>query len=167
MKSVVSCFLHFVRALALLLVCSTALFASEIAPSHNLTITKVTDGDSLRADDRRIRIHGIDAPEMRQSCDRDGAYKCGVASRNYLRQMLGKQLTLRCEHLDTDRYQRWVMRCYHNGIDIGAGMVRAGWAVAYRRYAKDYIADEAEARAAKRGLWAGSFELPWEWRRNN
>ena len=46
-------------------------------------------------------------------------------------------------------------------------MVRAGWALAYRRYASDYIADEQEAKAANRGLWAGRFEMPWKWRRNN
>ena len=59
------------------------------------------------------------------------------------------------------------MRCYYRGIDIGAAMVRAGWALAYRRYAKDYIADEQEAKAAKRGLWAGTFQTPEAWRRAN
>ena len=59
------------------------------------------------------------------------------------------------------------MRCYYRGIDINAAMVRAGWAVAYKRYSNDYVADEAEARVAKRGLWAGTFQQPEKWRRNN
>ena len=59
------------------------------------------------------------------------------------------------------------MRCYHKGVDIGAGMVRAGWAVAYRRYSKDYIADEQQAKSQKKGMWAGTFTLPWQWRRDN
>lgn len=44
-------------------------------------------------------------------------------------------------------------------------MVRQGWALAYRRYSKDYVGDENEAQAARRGMWAGEFEKPWEWRR--
>ena len=149
-------------------VTNTALCA-ESSSSKMLTITKITDGDSLRAGDIRIRIHGMDAPEMRQTCNdkQKEAYHCGVAARDYLASSLGDKPVLRCEHLDTDRYQRFVMRCYHRGIDIGAGMVRAGWAIAYRRYAKDYISDEAEARAAKRGLWSGTFQKPEEWRKLN
>ena len=141
--------------------------SAESVPSRTLTITKITDGDSLRAGDIRIRIHGIDAPEMRQICHRQDAYYCGVEARDYLASALGDNAVLRCEHLDTDRYQRLVMRCYHRGVDIGAGMVRAGWALAYRRYAKDYIRDEAEAREAKRGLWAGTFQTPEAWRKDN
>ena len=146
---------------------TTVAFSAESPPSKMLTITKITDGDSLRAGDIRIRIHGIDAPEMRQICHKAEAYNCGIAARDYLASALGDKAVLRCEHLDTDRYQRLVMRCYHRGIDIGAGMVRAGWALAYRRYAKDYISDEAEARAAQRGLWAGTFQTPEAWRKEN
>ena len=135
--------------------------------SHSYTITKITDGDSLRAGDIRIRLHGIDAPEIRQSCHNPAPYKCGEFARDYLIQALGEQATLRCQHIDTDRYERLIMRCYYRGIDINAAIVRAGWAVAYKRYSNDYVADEAEARAAKRGLWAGTFQQPEKWRRNN
>ena len=141
--------------------------AANVPDSHLLTITKITDGDSLRAGDIRIRIHGIDAPEMRQFCQAQTRYNCGKAARDYLIQALGDAPTVRCVHLDTDRYNRWVMRCYHKGVDIGAGMVRAGWAVAYRRYSKDYIADEQQAKSQKKGMWAGTFTLPWQWRRDN
>ena len=159
------------QALALVLVSFGVLtnlaIGAESGSSRRMTITKITDGDSLRAGDIRIRIHGIDAPEMRQICYWPDAYQCGVAARDYLASALGDGAVLRCEHLDTDRYQRLVMRCYHRGVDIGGGMVRAGWALAYRRYAKDYITDEAEARAAKRGLWAGTFQTPEAWRKDN
>lgn len=142
-------------------------FASEALSSHTLTITKITDGDSLRAGDIRIRLHGIDAPEMKQYCQLEERYACGRSAQAYLASVLGDKALVRCDHLETDRYGRYVMRCYHNGLDISAGMVRAGWALAYRRYAQDYIADEAEAKAAKRGLWAGTFQAPWDWRRQN
>lgn len=44
-------------------------------------------------------------------------------------------------------------------------MVRQGHAIAYRRYAEDYVAAEGEAKAAKRGIWAGTFQDPQDWRR--
>ncbi|HZA65683.1 MAG TPA: hypothetical protein VE592_01970 [Geminicoccaceae bacterium] len=40
-----------------------------------------------------------------------------------------------------------------------------GLALAYRRYSRDYVAAEDEARVAGRGMWAGTFEPPWDWRR--
>ena len=132
-------------------------------------ITKVTDGDSLWAGDLRIRLHGIDAPEMRQNCtDKiDKSYKCGIAARNHLLGLIQPPAELQCQQLDKDRYGRLVMRCYKAGIDINAAMVRAGWAIAYRRYAKDYIAEENQAKALKKGLFAGKFQTPEQWRREN
>ena len=141
--------------------------ASEIGQKDIYSITKITDGDSLRAGDVRIRIHGIDAPEMRQVCTKQESYPCGKQARAFLADMLGQQAEVVCHHLDTDRYGRFVMRCYHQGFDIGAAMVRSGWALAYRRYAADYIADEHDAKVNKRGIWSGSFETPEAWRRNN
>lgn len=165
--------LRLYRPLSILL-CALCLFgtasltlAAEVKDTKLLTITKITDGDSLRAGDIRIRLHGIDAPEMRQYCDAGTEYPCGKSARDYLASVLGDHATIRCHHLDTDRYGRFVMRCYHRGVDISAGMVRAGWALAYRRYSLDYIGDEADAKAAKRGLWAGTFKTPEQWRRDN
>ena len=150
-----------------MVVISHPIYASEVASQSLFTITKVTDGDSLRAGPIRIRLHGIDAPEIGQICEIDSSYDCGRRARDYLADILGENATVRCDHLDTDRYQRFVMRCYHRGIDISAGMVRAGWALAYRRYARDYIGDEADAKKAQRGLWAGTFETPEKWRRTH
>lgn len=139
--------------------------ASEIGQKNLYSITRITDGDSLRAGDTRIRLHGIDAPELKQICERKGPYACGKQAHQFLINMIGERAELICEHLDTDRYKRLVMRCYHRGLDIGAAMVRSGWALAYRRYASDYIADEADAKQHKRGLWAGEFQTPEAWRR--
>ena len=152
---------------SLLLLTASFALASQAPVTQEVTITKITDGDSLRAGDLRIRLHGIDAPEMKQICHAPAPYQCGVSAKDYLAKSIGQNATLRCEHLDTDRYGRLVMRCFYRGIDINAGMVRAGWALAYRRYAPDYIADETEAKANKRGLWAGTFDTPEAWRRKN
>ncbi len=70
-----------------------------------------------------------------------------------------------CEDLGRDRYERMVARCAVAGENLEKWMVANGWAIAYRRYSLDYVDAEAEAQAARRGLWAGEFVKPWEWRR--
>ncbi len=70
-----------------------------------------------------------------------------------------------CEKKNTDRYGRIVATCSADGFDIGANMVHTGWALAYRRYSKRYVAIEEKVKAAGRGMWRGEFVPPWEWRR--
>lgn len=125
----------------------------------------IVDGDTLAAGTDRLRIHGIDAPEMDQTCQRrGGTYPCGAAARDAMADIIGRS-SLSCEPLDTDRYGRSVVRCVTDrGTDIGAELVRQGWAVAFRRFSLDYVAQEAEARAARRGIWEGSFMDPSDWR---
>ena len=129
---------------------------------------RVIDGDTLEIDGTRIRLHGIDAPETRQTCQRDEIdWLCGQEASKALRDYVGGA-DLRCERLDTDRYGRMVAKCFTpNGNDIGEWMVRNGWALAYQQYSKDYVGKEAEAKAAERGLWAGEFVEPWNWRRGD
>lgn len=147
---------------------ATPALSADASKSNQYEITKVSDGDSLRAGELRIRLHGIDAPEIRQQCTYEGlSYPCGRQAKAYLEEIIAGQGGVMCEHLDTDRYQRLIMRCFHRGIDIGATMVRSGWAVAYRRYSHDYVADENAARAEAIGMWAGAFQHPEEWRRQN
>ncbi len=121
----------------------------------------------LRAGDLRLRLHGIDAPELRQTCldKASQPYRCGQEAADFLRSMIEIGAEIQCQHLDTDRYKRWVVKCFHNGEDIGEAVVRAGWALAYRRYAKDYIEAENQAERAGRGIWQGSFTRPEIWRR--
>jgi endonuclease YncB( thermonuclease family) len=125
----------------------------------------VVDGDTLSMGGERLRIHGIDAPEMSQSCERPaGRYACGDAARAVMSGILGRGV-LSCEQLDTDQYQRRVVRCHdEQGRDIGAELVRQGWAMAFTRYSTEYVGQESQARAARRGLWEGRFDAPWDWR---
>ena len=101
-------------------------------------------------------------------CKRNGAaYACGIEARNALQSLLGTG-KLSCEKVDRDRYGRTVARCSVDGKDLGAAMVRAGWAVDFEHYSHGaYAREEREARLAKRGLWAGEFEPPSLWRRNH
>jgi endonuclease YncB( thermonuclease family) len=123
------------------------------------------DGDSLRRGEESVRLYGIDAPELHQTCiDGRGAdYPCGREARAALSDLVSGQ-TLNCLARDTDRYGRNVATCSIGVRDIADAMVRRGWAIAYRRHSLDYVTTEAEARKARRGIWQGSFEEPERWR---
>ncbi|GJD42838.1 hypothetical protein AFCDBAGC_0680 [Methylobacterium cerastii] len=126
----------------------------------------VTDGDTVVIHGTRIRLHGIDAPESAQLCqDVAGkSYRCGQTAALALSDRIG-EAPISCEPRDTDRYGRTVAICRKGAEDLNAWMVAQGHAVAYRRYATDYVEAEATAKAAKHGIWAGSFTTPSEWRR--
>lgn len=123
------------------------------------------DGDTLAAGADRLRINGIDAPEMAQTCERDGAaYPCGRLARDAMAAILGNG-AVACEILGADQYGRRIARCRNEaGQDIAAELVRQGWAIAFRRFSLDYVPQEDEARRERRGVWAGRFEEPDAWR---
>ncbi|MBT4052868.1 MAG: thermonuclease family protein [Bacteroidetes Order II. Incertae sedis bacterium] len=126
---------------------------------------KITDGDTIRIGSTRIRLHGIDAPEAKQTCTADGKeWRCGWEATNTLANIVGRHWVT-CTKRDTDRYGRVVAVCRAGPINLNAWMVGNGWAVAYRRYSKDYIRDEDDARRGRKGMWRGEFVMPWEWRR--
>ena len=126
----------------------------------------VIDGDTLEIHGTRIRLHGIDAPEARQSCeDRDGKpWRCGQAAALALSDRLSAA-HVRCEPKDRDRYGRTVAVCYLGAVDINGWLVASGWAVAYRQYSRDYVDEEQTARDAGTGVWQGRFTMPERWRR--
>ena len=128
---------------------------------------RVIDGDSLEVSGERIRLFGVDAPEGRQWCrDAKGEeYRCGREARRALAALIDSR-PVTCRMVMHDQYARDVAICMVNGSDIGEAMVRAGHARDYARHSRGrYAAAEREARAARRGLWAGEFEEPEAWRR--
>ncbi len=125
---------------------------------------QVTDGDTIRIGEARIRLKGVDAPEMEQQCSRGRrTYACGETARRALIDLVSGE-TVRCRAAGRDRYRRILARCTVRGEDIGARMVEDGWAVSYDR---DYDSEEARARGRSVGLWEGEFERPQDWRREN
>ncbi len=123
----------------------------------------VVDGDTIHLNDAKIRLKGIDAPEMEQSCSRSGrSYSCGDVARRALIDLVSGR-TVQCRAAGRDRYQRVLARCAVNGRDLGARMVEEGWAVSYGR---DYEREETQARSRAAGLWSGEFERPQDWRRS-
>ncbi len=157
-------------ALLLIVVLAMITWVWLPAPVHVVQPIHVIDGDSLtvRQEGGRvtIRLTGIDAPEYRQDCARRDAsrWPCGRDARTALENLAGRA-PQHCEVAAKDRYDRTLATCrsqpFPDGIDLGAEMVRLGWAVATSHA---YIAEEAEAKAARRGIWQGSFVRPAEWR---
>ena len=127
---------------------------------------RIIDGDTIILNSEKIRFYGIDTPEKKQKCkDRNGlSYPCGEFATNELKKIISSG-QLFCKKRGTDRYDRSISICYVNGVDINSLMVKNGWALAYRKYSRDYIDEEKEAKDKKMGMWAGKFIAPWRWRK--
>ncbi|MDX8447376.1 thermonuclease family protein [Mesorhizobium captivum] len=120
----------------------------------------VNDGDSLTLGTERIRMRGIDAPEYTQTCRKEGAdYPCGRLARQSLVRLIANR-PVSCRGWQRDRYGRLLGACKAGDTDLNRAQVQAGWAVAFG----DFETEEATARVAKVGIWAGSFEEPQDWR---
>lgn len=136
--------------------------AAQVAFTGTAT---VVDGDTLPVGGWRVRLSGIDAPELSQRCGA-GRTKvaCGQLAARWLRSRVNGRV-VRCVPIDTDKYGRTVARCSIGAADVGQAIVEAGWATAYRRYSLDYVGAEQRARAARRGIWALGFQSPETYRR--
>lgn len=152
------------------LLLAISLAASPASAQRISGPAEVVDGDtiSIRGVDGRIRLYGIDAPEGQQTCDDANGkrYLCGSRAAEALASLIGRNGRVTCQEMDRDRYRRIVAVCEAGGRAINGELVRQGWALEYRQYSDGrYSGDEAEARRAKRGLFAGTFVEPWDWRR--
>jgi len=126
------------------------------------------DTIAIRGEKTRIRLYGVDGPESQQTCnDASGTrYLCGSKAADALASIIGRNGRVSCREQDRDRYGRIVATCEANGQDIAGELIRHGWAVEYTQYSDGrYSGEEKEAQRAKRGLWAGTFIKPWDWRR--
>jgi len=127
----------------------------------------ITDGDSLRIQGERIRILGIDAPELGQDCFDEGgeAIQCGVLSSEYMAALIdGRPVS--CRWLERDKYRRILGHCFveeadGTPVDLNRAMVEDGWAFSYSSYPRE----ERQARAQKRGMWRWKVQKPQDWRR--
>ncbi|HET6941304.1 MAG TPA: thermonuclease family protein [Sphingomicrobium sp.] len=148
------------------LVASTALFVSVAAGAQSQFsgTGRAKDGDSLMVGDKEVRLVGIDAPELGQTCQRDGQnWACGAAAKDLLISLMrGK--TVFCSQTGTDQYRRVLAQCVAGTTDLNRTMVASGYAVAFRRYSTDYVSAEDSAKVNKRGLWSGNFTMPSEYR---
>lgn len=125
----------------------------------------VAAGDTLEMRGRRIRLWGIEAPAKDQTCTRGGrSWDCGARAAGALSDFLGDR-SVTCTQRGRDRRERIVAVCEVADEDIGAWLVRNGWALSYARHTDGaYAGAQRKAEAAGRGLWQGEFERPWAWR---
>ena len=125
----------------------------------------VLDGDTIDISDVRIRLNGIDTPEIEQTCRTNGLiWHCGIEATKAMRHLTkGKVVT--CIGAIKDQYGRLIANCFVGDMNLNATMVEVGLALAYRYYSLEYVAQEDFARETKQGLWSGEFVAPWDWRK--
>ena len=133
----------------------------------NNSEVRVIDGDSIALGKLRIRMQGIDAPELKQECrniQSKKLYKCGEVAKNYLIKLINHQ-SIECTDEGKDRYKRQLAYCYVGKLNLNREMVRSGNAVAYIKYDKSFIKEEREAKLNKIGVWGSEFKNPEQYRR--
>jgi len=153
-------------ALTLAIIAAVAIVATLLQPAGQPLRghPQVVDGDTLRFGGTRVRLTGLDAPELDQTCrDEAGAeYGCGAAAKAFLADFIGGR-TIQCIPSGRDKYGRVLATCTVGGADLGNAIVEAGWAMAEA----DYLFALGTARLQKRGIWRGRFEDPADWRRDH
>ena len=142
-------------------------------------VPKIVDGDTVHINDKKFRLEGIDAPEVRQQCKKKSLkissiigftfykdYSCGKVSKEKLITKINNS-EIKCIFTSKDRYKRYIANCFKGKTNLNQWMVRNGFAIAYRRYSKKYVPDEVFAKENKLGLWQGKFMEPEKWRKLN
>lgn len=131
--------------------------------------SRIIDGDTIKVGTERVRLQGIDAPEMSQTCKCAGKKTfCGKDAARALKKFVAND-EIFCDARERDSYGRLVGECFvrRNGkkISLNRWMVENGHAVAYTHYSRKFAAAERNAEKEKKGIWACAFEMPWDYRR--
>ena len=141
-------------------------FGILIFSSANSDLLIVTDGDTIRIGDERIRFSGIDAPEIKQTCIyQEIEFKCGEFSKNLLIEKISNQ-EVSCIRESTDQYGRTLAECFVGKESLSSYLVREGYAFAYRKYSDKFIPDEEYAQNKGNGMWSMDFMFPWDFRKS-
>ncbi|MEP4038495.1 thermonuclease family protein [Pseudophaeobacter sp.] len=132
-------------------------FADEAATLSGKA--SVIDGDNLKVGVAPVRLHGIDAPETGQLCERPDlpSWRCDEAAANRLVELAEGRFTI-CSILEVDRYGRLIATCEVKGIQLGPTLVKEGLAWAFTKYSQDYVPFEQAARRSGLGIWQNGAE---------
>ena len=138
------------------------LFICNTSFADNL---KIVDGDTIILNGEKIRFSGIDTPELKQTCMLgDEEVGCGMTAKMLLVKKIGNN-TPKCISEGKDAYKRTLAECFVNGESLSKFLVRSGYAFAYRKYSTKFIKDEEFAKVNKLGIWAMTFQYPWDFRK--
>ena len=128
---------------------------------------RVVDGDTIHLNGEKIRFTGIDTPELKQTCLKEGVINpCGVIAKEILIKKINDN-KVECISNGKDQYRRTLAECFVNGESLSSYLVRSGYGFAYRKYSKKFILDEDYAKANKIGMWSMKFDYPWDYRKYN
>ena len=151
----------FIRIIIIFLVMLSGSIAKEISG-----IPRIVDGDTVHIDKYKIRLEGIDAPEIRQKCKIEylklsfisfnKSYLCGIKSKKKLEKKINYK-SISCKVKSKDRYGRYLGTCFKKKINLNKWLVRSGYAVAYLRYSKAYLKDENYAKKKRFGTLERCF----------
>ena len=127
---------------------------------------RVVDGDTIHLNGEKIRFTGIDTPELKQTCIKEGVIDpCGVTAQELLIEKIGDK-KVECISEGKDQYKRTLAECFVNNKSLSSYLVISGYAFAYRKYSKKFIKDEDYARINKIGMWSMEFDYPWDYRKS-
>ena len=128
---------------------------------------RVVDGDTIHLNGEKIRFTGIDTPELKQTCIKEGVINpCGIIAKEILIKKINDN-KVECISEGKDQYKRTLAECFVNNESLSSYLVRSGYAFAYRKYSKKFISDEDYAKANKIGMWSMKFDYPWDYRKYN
>jgi len=126
---------------------------------------RVVDGDTIHLNGEKIRFTGIDTPELKQTCIKEGVINpCGVIAKEILIEKISDN-KVECISEGKDQYKRTLAECFVNGESLSSYLVRRGYAFAYRKYSKKFITDEDYAKVNQIGMWSMEFDYPWNYRK--
>lgn len=129
------------------------------APDGSVRISRVIDGDTIELEGgARVRFIGVDTPEVVDS--RTEVQCFGPEASAYTKELLKDgNVVLKKDITDTDKYGRLLRYVYlPDGTFVNLKLVEDGYAYASTyppdvAHAKEFVAAQASARAASRGLW--------------
>ena len=148
------------------LISATALIFILIINQVNSQTIKIVDGDTIHLNGEKIRFTGIDTPELKQTCLKEGIKDlCGIKAKQILIDKIGNN-NVKCISEGKDQYKRTLAECFVNNDSLSSYLVRSGYAFAYRRYSKKFIPDEDYARINEIGMWSMEFDYPWDYRKS-
>lgn len=130
---------------------------------------EVIDGDTIHIGSTRIRLEGIDAPEIGQTCQRawlrfaTRPWNCGLDAQRRLAELVGRN-EVTCAVKGRDKYGRALAVCSVGSVDVNARLVREGLAWAFVKYSETYVAEEAAARERGLGVWQVPNTPAWDHR---